>query len=74
MSCSGENTAMTVALLCPALLFRAGRAQPASRVLGSLLAVTAHGDLSLTTMSDYDFRPGGSLKLKGVAEGGVVKK
>lgn len=26
-------------------------------------------------MSDYDFRPGGSLKLKGgVAEGGVVKK
>ncbi|KAJ7361557.1 DUF1754-domain-containing protein [Mycena olivaceomarginata] len=25
-------------------------------------------------MSDYDLRPGGSLKLKGVAEGGVVKK
>ncbi|KAH9982841.1 hypothetical protein BGW80DRAFT_1265242 [Lactifluus volemus] len=25
-------------------------------------------------MSDYDFRPGSSLKLKGVAEGGVVKK
>ena len=25
-------------------------------------------------MSDYDFRPGGSLKLKGVAEGGVMKK
>jgi hypothetical protein len=26
-------------------------------------------------MSDYDFRPGGSLKLKGgVVEGGVVKK
>lgn len=26
-------------------------------------------------MSDYDFRPGGSLKLKkGVAEDGVVKK
>ncbi|KAH9932405.1 DUF1754-domain-containing protein [Amylocystis lapponica] len=26
-------------------------------------------------MSDYDFRPGGSLKLKGgVADGGVVKK
>jgi hypothetical protein len=25
-------------------------------------------------MSDYDFRPGGSLKLKGVAEGGVTKK
>ena len=26
-------------------------------------------------MSDYDFRPGGSLKLKGgVAEGGIVKK
>lgn len=26
-------------------------------------------------MSDYDFRPGGSLKIKGgVAEGGIVKK
>lgn len=25
-------------------------------------------------MSDYDFRPGGSLKLKGVVEGGVTKK
>ncbi|KAJ6503351.1 hypothetical protein C8R47DRAFT_1174926 [Mycena vitilis] len=25
-------------------------------------------------MSDYDIRPGGSLKLKGVAEGGIVKK
>ncbi|KAI0308158.1 hypothetical protein B0F90DRAFT_1680617 [Multifurca ochricompacta] len=25
-------------------------------------------------MSEYDFRPGGSLKLKGVVEGGVVKK
>jgi len=25
-------------------------------------------------MSAYDFRPGGSLKLKGVAEGGIVKK
>lgn len=26
-------------------------------------------------MSDYDFRPGGSLKLKGgVVEGGIVKK
>ncbi|KAJ7040428.1 hypothetical protein C8F04DRAFT_1083538 [Mycena alexandri] len=25
-------------------------------------------------MSDYDQRPGGSLKLKGVAEGGIVKK
>ncbi|KAJ7103345.1 hypothetical protein B0H15DRAFT_811904 [Mycena belliarum] len=25
-------------------------------------------------MSDYDLRPGGSLKLKGVAEGGIVKK
>ncbi|KAF8516128.1 hypothetical protein BU17DRAFT_51110, partial [Hysterangium stoloniferum] len=25
-------------------------------------------------MSDYDFRPGGSLKLKGVADGGVKKK
>ncbi|CAK5264505.1 unnamed protein product [Mycena citricolor] len=25
-------------------------------------------------MSDYDFRPSGSLKLKGVAEGGIVKK
>ncbi|KAF8216033.1 hypothetical protein K438DRAFT_1561345 [Mycena galopus ATCC 62051] len=25
-------------------------------------------------MSDYDTRPGGSLKLKGVAEGGIVKK
>ncbi|KAJ7751299.1 hypothetical protein DFH07DRAFT_826805 [Mycena maculata] len=24
-------------------------------------------------MSDYDLRPGGSLKLKGVAEGGIVK-
>lgn len=28
-----------------------------------------------TTMSDYDLRPGGSLKLKGtVADGGIVKK
>ena len=27
------------------------------------------------SMSDYDVRPGGSLKLKGgVAEGGIVKK
>ncbi|KAH9836934.1 DUF1754-domain-containing protein [Rhodofomes roseus] len=25
-------------------------------------------------MSDYDFRTGGSLKLRGVAEGGIVKK
>jgi hypothetical protein len=25
-------------------------------------------------MSEYDFRPGGSLKLKRTAEGGVVKK
>lgn len=26
-------------------------------------------------MADYDFRPGGSLKLKGgVADGGIVKK
>ncbi|KAF7339317.1 hypothetical protein MSAN_02145300 [Mycena sanguinolenta] len=25
-------------------------------------------------MSDYDLRPGGSLKFKGVAEGGIVKK
>ncbi|KAJ7293151.1 hypothetical protein C8J57DRAFT_1111396 [Mycena rebaudengoi] len=25
-------------------------------------------------MSDYDLRPGGALKLKGVAEGGIVKK
>ncbi|KAJ6621175.1 hypothetical protein B0H10DRAFT_2019107 [Mycena sp. CBHHK59/15] len=25
-------------------------------------------------MSDYDLRPGGSLKLKGIAEGGIVKK
>ncbi|KZT75021.1 DUF1754-domain-containing protein [Daedalea quercina L-15889] len=25
-------------------------------------------------MSDYDFRPGGALKLRGVAEGGIVKK
>lgn len=31
--------------------------------------------LTPTLMSDYDFRPGGSLKLKGgVAEGGIVKK
>ena len=30
---------------------------------------------STTFMSDYDLRPGGSLKLKGgVAEGGIVKK
>ena len=35
-----------------------------------------HGSqlFSLTTMSEYDFRPGGSLKLKRTAEGGVVKK
>jgi hypothetical protein len=27
------------------------------------------------SMADYDFRPGGSLKLKGgVADGGIVKK
>jgi hypothetical protein len=25
-------------------------------------------------MSDYDLRPGGSLKLKAVADGGIVKK
>ena len=60
---------------CSALLFRCAT---------SVLAVTqlrhvcirhgCYGSLSLTTMSDYDFRPGGSLKLKGVAEGGVVKK
>ena len=31
--------------------------------------------LSCGAMSDYDFRPGGSLKLKGgVVEGGIVKK
>jgi hypothetical protein len=29
---------------------------------------------SLTTMSDYDFCPGSSLKLKGIAESGMVKK
>jgi len=29
----------------------------------------------LAPMSDYDFRPGGTLKLKGgVVEGGIVKK
>jgi hypothetical protein len=31
-------------------------------------------DLSLTAMSEYDFRPGRSLKLKRTAEDGVVKK
>jgi hypothetical protein len=32
-------------------------------------------DTHLHFMSDYDLRPGGSLKLKGgVAEGGIVKK
>jgi hypothetical protein len=30
---------------------------------------------TLSLMSEYSFRPGGSLKLKGgVAEGGIVKK
>ncbi|KAJ7446471.1 hypothetical protein B0H11DRAFT_2084890 [Mycena galericulata] len=29
---------------------------------------------SSSMTSDYDLRPGGSLKLKGVAEGGIVKK
>lgn len=35
-------------------------------------AITDH--VLSTLMSDYDVRPGGSLKLKGVAEGGIVKK
>ncbi|KAH9997707.1 hypothetical protein BJV74DRAFT_826026 [Russula compacta] len=34
----------------------------------------AQVELSLTAMSEYDFRPGGSLKLKRTAEGSVVKK
>ena len=39
--------------------------------------VTSADPLSFTpsSMADYDFRPGGSLKLKGgVADGGIVKK
>jgi hypothetical protein len=40
-------------------------------VVGPTLA----SDLHVLGMSDYDFRPGGSLKLKGgVSDGGVVKK
>ena len=41
------------------------------------LFVSIHFALLLipTPMSDYDIRPGGSLKLKGgVTEGGVVKR
>ncbi|RDB29069.1 Protein FAM32A [Hypsizygus marmoreus] len=35
----------------------------------------SHTSLTLTVMSEYEIRPGGSLKLKGgVAEGGIVKK
>ena len=42
-------------------------------------STSSGGSLPLTTtsstMSDYDIRPGGSLKLKGgVTEGGIVKK
>lgn len=47
-------------------------------VLNPFTAGAAHREarqtLSLTTMSEYDFRPGGSLKLKRTAERGVVKK
>ena len=67
-SCTGEKTAMTGSFTSFAFPynFRAGWQHP-SRALRPLF--------SLTTMSEYDFRPGGSLKLKGgVAEGGVVKK
>lgn len=39
----------------------------------SVMVTVCHIPLR-TPMSDYDFRPGGSLKLKGVADGGVTKK
>ena len=63
---------------CSALLFRATSVLAVTQLCHvcnlSLFADGSYGSLSLTTMSDYDFRPGGSLKLKGVAEGGIVKK
>jgi hypothetical protein len=62
------------ALLCSALLYKPPTIIPITHVPAAFGPAKAEVGLSLTTMSDYDFRPGGSLKLKGVAEGGVVKK
>ena len=44
-------------------ILRGGTAKPGSAA-----------SLTLTTMSEYDFRPGGSLKLKRTTDDGVVKK
>lgn len=51
------------------LLFLSKRSRAALRQLTLSLSLRHH------LMADYDFRPGGSLKLKGgVADGGIVKK
>jgi hypothetical protein len=54
-------------------MFRRPRAQ--SHLRHSLgLSVTSTLFLSLTPMSEYDFRPGGSLKLKRTTEDGEKRK
>jgi hypothetical protein len=51
------------------------KAQLRQRILGKQTRRNLRDQIShWLLMSDYDLRPGGSLKLKGVAEGGVVKK
>ena len=67
MSWTGENTAMTrVECNCSSSL------ATCHRLL--LRAPPSDLNLSLTTMSDYDFRPSGSLNLKRSAGDGAVKK
>lgn len=46
-----------------------------NRDIGHNPVFTGDHILTRRAMSDYDFRPGGSLKLKGgIADGGIVKK
>ena len=60
MSCAGEKTAMTRVW-----------SKPRAVAFGSN---PSDLNLSLTTMSDYDIRPSGSLKLKRSAGEGPAKK
>jgi hypothetical protein len=70
MSCIGENTAMKMSGRARVALLRQKRARapPFDPDLAD------RSNSSLTAMSDYDFRPTGSLNLKRAAGDGGVKK
>lgn len=64
---------MVFASVHPLQIFSARK--PGGRWRNSQQATKSHFVTHCFFMSDYDLRPGGSLKLKGgVAEGGIVKK